>query len=317
MGRSADRVSIYIKRGDLISDDHHLVGQWFKYRMQEIYQNLRNRVADATDLEGRQLAWKFSMTEFFDQGAGPTHYHITGASHQVGMTEIFMEFIARAGDALRTMKPFVTGSTIQFDHSFVRSPWVHMDYDTGLKINTSKRALKVRCVGKAARLSNGRPFEEMFPGLGSAGPIVHDTQIQDLWVVGETNAVDQSVSMIRDVFRKNSPGYTNDKILSAINSKLSSKVALVVHTATDNHDGQGFFYCIPNAVDTHPEFKKRMERYNSTMAEFGICTDKFDWSELSNNLMCPSELVQRVIQQTAHQLMSYTHSYVRSAIDAA
>lgn len=316
MARSKDQVSIQIWRGEPKSPDHNLVGQWFKYRMDEIFQDLRMHVEDQLGWDKRQMALRFNMRPYFVDEAGPQGYEITGFCDIIGMPEIFQEFIARVGEAFKTMEPFMANSRLDFGHNAIRSPWFVHCINHGLLINTSKKALKIRAVGKASQLGNGRKPKPVFDGMDN-GLVTHDTQVEELWVIGEPNEVDNLVSIAREVIRRNYADWCNDDVLSLLRSKMGEKAVVVVETNTDNYDGQGFYYMHQPLIGGRADFLMNMAHYEPTMEKFARCVDKFDYQTTAANLTCPGELVQRVMQHTGFRLNKYNNFRIRDTLNVA
>jgi hypothetical protein len=256
------------------------------------------------------------MRSYFEDVAGPQGYEIRGFCDIIGMPEVFQEFIARIGEAFTTMKPFMDNSRLDFDHLALRSPWFVHCHNHGLLINTSKKELKIRSVGNAARLGNGRKPKPIFSNMDN-GPFTHDTQIEELWIVGEPNAVDQLVSTARDTIRKNYVDWCNDDVLSILRSKMDEKTVVIVETNADNYDGQGFYYMHQAMVYGREDFLNAMQRYEPTIHEFAQGKDKFDYQNTAANLMCPGELVQRMLHRTGFRWPQYTNFYIRDMLNVA
>lgn len=305
----ADYVHIKIKRGELNDPANELVSEWLKYHMTELYNEMRMRIENATGWDKRDLNRNFGI-RINQYGNSPSSYEITGYASNIGMTEIFMEFIARAGIALRRIKPFVTGSSIEFGNGvgrgLIRSPWVVSTYDHGLLLNAAQKELSVRLVGKGVCLANGKPGQHIF---FDAGPIVEDTQLQDIWVMGEPNAVNDSVGMIRDQFRLYHHR-TNDEILSVIRTKLSPKVVLLLKTAvTDKGEPQQLFMLSQSPIDTI--CKSHLEEYGDVCDEYLVGSDKFNC--IHSPLVCPGALLTQLVEDNGNYI-SFRTDWVQAAI---
>lgn len=319
MARTQDRISLHVYRGKLNSAEHELIGQWFEYRMKEIYSDIHQQLAGYYDeeVDRNKLKYAFQMqTMPYGRGDGetsPTQYYISGYTDRVGMTEIFQTAILRITEAFEIMKPFVNGARIDFSNCAVRSPFVSYDPDRGFVVNTSKE-LEIRLVGKKARLGNGCPGKPIFDMAGM--PLIHDTQIQDIWVIGEPTAARKVAGMTRNAFMMNHEKHDNDTILSGLASRLDNKTVLVIKTTPDNHDGEGCMVVGQNPIQL-PEFwnKDMQQNYVKRMTAWHPTgPDKFDYLVTERNQICPVKLLKSVIDHTGFELSRYVNFRIKDAL---
>lgn len=287
----ADFVHIKVKRGELLDTANELVSEWFQYHMRDLYKELGSRIEDSLSWDSKDLHRNFNMrvNQF---GSSALSYDITGYACTIGMTEIFMEFIARVGLALRRIKPFVKDSSIEFNNDvgrgLVRSPWVFSSME-GIMLNGSQKELIVRQVGNVVRTGNGRLPVHMF---GDTGPLEYDTQLDEIWVMGEPNAVNDTISMIRDQFRTLSHR-TNDGIMQAVRHKLSAKVVCVIRTIPTEFDIESKLLLLnKDHIETCSEANAHLSEYKDICDEFLVGKDKFNC--IHAKLVCPGMLLNQL-----------------------
>ena len=229
MSRIKDEVTLKVIRGTPKNPDMAIAGLWLEYRMRDLAARYNLLADDAKppyrgDYRDRQA--KLIKLSVGDRDLdSPKQYIFTGKCGALNSEIIWKALIADVCAALDITEKFMDGAGITTDYSTkIRSPWFMWDDERGLLANMSK-PMQLNHVGKVCRLGNGK--EPWKSRVGDGGMELHDTQIKDMWALGEGTSGGKLASAARAAFKETSKTTRNDQIFEKLTRVMDRNSVLI------------------------------------------------------------------------------------------
>lgn len=237
MSKTKDVATVVINRGATIGKAGEMAGLFLQYRMDEIV-NKYNIISDDFFYRYRNKdnPFRIKYEKQLSDAGGPSKYILSGSLAYIGMNQMWQAVLGEVMVALDYASPFLTGSRINpHESTVIRAPWFQSHPDHGIKANITKN-MEVHRVGKCVRLGNGQgPMLDVLARfLEDEGPTVPDTQIDEIWTVGEPTAARKLASAIRQKCLQYGGTITNSELLGHIYACTSYKAVALVKDFDDD-----------------------------------------------------------------------------------